>query len=432
MVCKRILWLGLFVFNLQGVTFGQVIYKDTIVVLLKQSDSLFLAKNLSLMAEKFNVEATRALILQSKLWDNPNITVNQNVVNSAYSQNGGRKWLDWTNNGETSAQIQQLFLLAGKRNKRISLARLTATREEQNYFDMFRTLKYSLRSGFYDIYYTQQIIKVYDKEIYALDKIIKVFESQLDKGYASKKDVLRLKSSLFSLESERNGFITQLFGNLADFNVLMHTSGVYYLPLPDTVFLSGFSTDSLRLAQIVDTALVSRYDLKMDQTDLDLNQYNLAYQKAMTVPDLNLIGGWDRNGSFIHNYNYLGFQIDLPFFNRNQGNIQSAKATVESSKLKLLGTEDQVRADVIQAFATLIEDQQLFLRFDKKFAVELERLNDEVVKNYEKRNISLLEFVDFYDAYKSNMVQLNTLLNNRANALENLNFSTGKEIIQYP
>jgi cobalt-zinc-cadmium efflux system outer membrane protein len=430
MFFRRILSVFFIAFTISQFFYGQVSYIDTLRISLQKADSLFLANNLILIAEQYNVEASKALVLQSRLWDNPNVVVNQNLINTEYRTNGGRKWLDWTDKGETNAQIQQLFLLAGKRNKRVSMAELTAAREEENYFDLLRTLKYSLRSGFYNLYYTQATIRIYDQEIKTLSKIIQAYESQLENGFASKKDVLRLKATLFSLENEKNGFTTQLINNLADFNVLMHTTGIYYAPMPDTALLSHISTDSLNLRRIIDTALVNRYDLKMAKADLNIDQFNLNYQKALAVPDLTVIGGWDRNGSYIHDYNYLGLQVDLPFFNRNQGNIRSARYNVESSRMKLQNTEDQVREDVIQAYSILMQNQRLYTQFDKKLSENLESLNQEVIKNYEKRNISLLEFLDFFDAYKEEMIQLNTLLNNRANSIENLNFSVGKEVIR--
>ncbi|MDB5153563.1 MAG: TolC family protein, partial [Mucilaginibacter sp.] len=46
-------------------------------------------------------------------------------------------------------------------------------------------------------------------------------------------------------------------------------------------------------------------------------------------------------------------------------------------------------------------------------------------KNYEKRNISMLEFLDFYDSYKTNTIQLNNLQLNRVISLEQLNYATG-------
>jgi len=52
-----------------------------------------------------------------------------------------------------------------------------------------------------------------------------------------------------------------------------------------------------------------------------------------------------------------------------------------------------------------------------------------MLKNFEKRNISLIEFLDYYDAYKTNAIQLNTLMYNRINSFENINFAVGKDIM---
>ena len=210
----------------------------------------------------------------------------------------------------------------------------------------------------------------------------------------------------------------------------MHSSAVYYVPQIDSQAIAKMTTDSLKLQPLIDSAFVCRFDLKMAQADYKSSQVNLSYQKALAVPDLTLIAGWDRNGGYFKNYNFVGLQMDLPFFNRNQGNIKSARFNVESSKLKLQSAEDQVKSDVLQAYSTLLETNKLYKKFDAKFVTDLETLNQEIIKNYEKRNISLLEFLDFYDAYKENMVQLNTLQNNRINSFENLNYSVGKEIVK--
>ncbi|MCX6221215.1 MAG: TolC family protein [Bacteroidia bacterium] len=409
--------------------FSQESFKDTLKISLQQADSIFIANNLSLLAEKCNVNAAKAQIIQAKLFTNPTVSINQNVYNAEYKTNGGKEWFGMTDKGETSAQLQKLFRLAGKRNKQIQISSLTADREEQNYFDLLRTLKYSLRSGFYNIYILDQILKLYDKEIYSLNKLIDVFQTQYEKGYISKKELLRLKSALFSLENEKLGYSTQLIGNLGDFNVLMHTSNINYVPLVNEASLGKDSLDSLKLQVLIDTALVYRQDLKMARSDLKINEYNLAYQKAVAIPDLTLSGGWDRNGSFIHNYNFIGVQIDLPFFNRNQGNIKSAAFNLDGSKYKLQSMEDQMRTDVIGAFATARQNNQLFHKFDQNFMKDLDELNREMLKNYEKKNISLIEFLDYYDAYKENCVQFNNLLYNRINSFENINYSVGKDVI---
>ncbi len=429
MVLKQKLFLCLLIFALNvSNSFGQQVTMDTTKLTRTGADSLFLTRNLLLLSEKFNIDASRALIIQSRLWDNPTLNLNQNIYNPETATTGGRKWFDMSDKGETNAQIQQLIVIAGKRNKRINLAELAARKEEQSYFDLMRTLKYSMRSGFYNIYYQLQIIKVYDKEISSIARIITVFETQLEKGYTSKMEVLRLKSNLFSLENEKLNYISQLNSSEADFNMIMHTSGVVYVPIVTDV-VSFKSPDSVKLQVLIDSAYNNRYDLKMTQTDYDISKLNLAYQKSLAVPDITLAAGWDRNGSFVHNYNYVGLQVDLPFFNRNQGNIKSARFTQEGNKYKLQNYDNQVRTDVIQSFSTLTATEKMFDMFNIGFINDLEKLIDEITRNYEKRNISLIEFLDYYNAYKENAVQLNNLLYHRSDAYENLNFNVGKDIM---
>lgn len=421
---SKIQWFLCFVLMLAGSgNYGKESQKVAIPIRLAQADSMFLARNLLLLAGKFNVEATRAQVIQAKLFNNITFTLSQNVYDPQT-----KEWFDVSDAGETAASFQKLFLLAGKRNKRIKIADLSYLKEEQHYFDLIRTLKFTLRSDFYNIYYLKRILNVYDKEISSLAGMVGVFEMQSAKGFVSQKEVLRLKSSLFSLESEKNGYVTQLIANLSDFNLLLHTPDIDYLPQPDSLSLSSAPLQSTKLQSLIDTAAQYRYDLLMANSDMNLSQANLKFQKAQAVPDLTLTAGWDRNGSFVHNYNYIGMQIDLPFFNRNQGNIKSAELNVESSKVMLQSAKDRVRSDVIQAFATALATDKLYHRFDEKFVRQLEVLNEEMKINYEKRNISTLEFLDFYDAYKNNIIQLNTLQNARANAMENLNFSVGRDI----
>ena len=408
---------------------GQEVFNDTLKLSLRQADSVFIMQNLALLSEKCNINSVKAQIIQARLFNNITIEATQNVINTEYQTNGGRKWFDMTDKGESSAQLQKLFRLAGKRNKQIQLAELTASREEQVYFDLLRTLKYSLRSDFYNLYYLRRIIRVYDKEIGSMHKLIDGYQSQFEKGFVSKKELLRLKSALFSLENEKIGFTSQIISAQNDFNVMMHTSNIFYAPQFDENSLLKFSPENLKLQVLIDTAFVHRYDLKMAQSDLNINRANLAYQKSLAVPDLTLSAGWDKNGSFVHNYNYIGMQIDLPFFNRNQGNIKSAQFNIESSQYKVQGAQDIVKSDVLGAYANALETNKLYNKFDNSFIADLDDLNQEMLKNYEKKNISLIEFLDYYDAYKVNAVQLNTLLYNRINALENLSYTVGKEII---
>jgi cobalt-zinc-cadmium efflux system outer membrane protein len=411
--------------------FSDSLPSDTEHLTLHDAEARFLKENVQLLAQKCNVDAARAQVLQNRLWDNPTVSVNQSVYNTESDKNGASKWLPVSDNGETSVQAQQLITIAGKRNKRISMAEYTAQKTEYLFFDLLRTLKYQLRSDFFKLVFTQEILKVYTLEIESISKLIATFKEQYNKGYVSKKELLRLKASLFSLESEKLALDNQLVDTRADFLLLLHEKSVCPVAVANVNAFNSTRLSILPLTCLIDTALLYRSDCNAAMADVRFNKVNLDYQKSLAIPDLQIVAGWDKNGSYVHNYNYLGVQMDVPFFNRNQGNIKSAEAAYQASQYNYQSARDQVTSDVAGAYAKAMQTEELYGKFDAGFSADFASLREEVLKNYEKRNISLIEFLDFYDAYKQNVVQFNTLQNNRANAFEGVNYSVGTNIISW-
>ena len=401
---------------------------DTLEITIKQSDSLFINQNLYLLAEKCNIDAARAQIIQVKMWDNPNISIEQNAFNFQT-----KRAFDFTNTGETSVEFQQLFLMAGKRNKRIAMEEINTKKAEYTFYELLRTLKYELHTTFFETYYLNKSLAVYEKEIASVSKIIEIYNQQLVVGNVSLKETTRLKAFLFSLESEKNDILNKLAENQADLSMLLHSGIAVVKPMVEEPDLQKLTIDKYALQSLIDTASNNRFDLKTQEANVDFALKNLSYQKALAIPDLSFGGTiWDRDGGYTPNYNSVTIQIDIPIFNRNQGNIQTAKALAEGSKYQFDGFKEKVRSEVIQSYTKLLESEHLFKKSsNEKFYLDYEKLTAEMVKNFEARNVSMLEFLDFYDSYKDFVLQYNMLENNRLNAIEELNYSVGKNIINY-
>ena len=423
---RSIISLSLLLIGFYNITWAQGSFTpDTLRLTLAEAEKMFLAGNLSLLAEKCNVDAARAQIIQAKLYNNPNISIEQGVYDP-----GTKKVFDMGYSGNTGYTLQQLFYLAGKRNKRIRLEQINTQRQEYLFYDLLRTLKFQLRSDFNTIYYKQQTFRVYDKEISSLKKLISVFEEQNRKGFISDKELTRLQASLFSLENEKSEISNSIAEMNNDFSILLQMPGVYFVTIMETAS-TPVNIDSFKVQALVDTAMENRFDLKAADQYYRWNEANLAYQKALAVPDLTLQTDYSKQGSYVRNYNAVTLAIDLPFFNQNQGNIKAAKFQADNSKYILQSAADNVKGDVMQAYTKIIQNEQLYHSFDSHFYGNFEKLMEEMTRNYENKNISLLEFLDFYEAYKDNQVQLNAFLNNRLNTFEELNFSVGENIINY-
>ncbi|PWV55822.1 TolC family protein [Chitinophaga sp. S165] len=399
--------------------------QDTLHLTIQDAEKQFLDRNLQLLAEKYNVSIAKAQIIQARLYNNPNLTLSGNIYNP-----DRKKFFDISNQtGQYEVGIQQLISLAGKRNKQVQLARTNADMAENAFFDLLRTLRFTLRSNFYQAYYLQSSMNAYGEQIATLEKMDAAYKDLQQKGLVTLKDAVRLRSLLYSLRAERTNMQNQLNDQEAELQLLLQNNHTWFVPdMPDNAVEGIPEIRQTSLASLVDSAYVNRQDLLLAQNSLQYNQQNYSLQKAMAVPDLTLGANFDKRGSFVNNATFLNMGIDLPFFNRNQGNIKAAKFSIDQTKLLVQQQTQAVENEVQTAYVKAVNTDKMLESVDPAFRGQFEQLLRSITDNFMKKNISLLELTDFYDSYKENILQLNQLQNARMQAIETLNFAIGKTL----
>jgi cobalt-zinc-cadmium efflux system outer membrane protein len=408
---------------------GQLHPKDTLRLTLPQAEKMFVDSNLQLLAQRYNIEVQRALILQAKLWPNPNLSIDQGPIIPIYDPNSQYPHSNFFYKNELAGSLSQLILLAGKRNKQIKLAEANTVLAERQFFDLLRTLKYTIRSDFFNIYYLQESAKVYNAEIKALQKVVAAYMQQQGKGYIAEKEVVRIRAQLYSFQSEYVTLINQIKGLESELRLTVQAKpNIYIDPVPDSASLDALNPLKYPITTLLDSAYNNRTDLQIARSNTDINRLNLSYQKALAVPDLSLSLSYDKQGSYANNFTSLGVSFDLPLLNRNQGNIKSARFAIDNTVALQKSVEATVAENITNALEIVFTQDSLYQTIDKKFSGDFERLADAELANYEKRNIGLLEFLDFYDAFKQNVLQLNSILYNRVQAFEDLNFFTATNL----
>lgn len=396
-------------------------HQDTLRVTMPEAEKMFLDSNLQLLAQRYNIDANEALVIQARLWPNPNFSVGHTLYSGQL-----RQFFPTGSNDETTLQLDQEILLAGKRNKQIKLAQANVELTKYQFFDLLRTLKYTLRTDLFQIYYLQQSAKVYDAEIKALSQIVDAFAREEGKGYIAEKEVVRIRAQLYSFQAEYSGLINQINDAESELRLVLQAKPNFFIaPVVDSMALNKLDPAQYALSTLVDSAYHNRTDLSIARTNTRINQLNYNYQKALAVPDLTLSLGYDEAGSFLYGYYGIGASIDLPVFNRNQGNIKNAKALISNTEATQRYTQATVEENVANSLVKAFAQERMFRSIDPKFSADFERLAGEVLKNYEKRNLSILDFLDFYDSYKQNAVQMNTIQFNRVSAFEDINYYTG-------
>jgi len=398
---------------------------DTLNLKLDSVENIFLRKNLVLLAQRYNIDAQKALVVQAKLFPNPNLSFGTTLY-----QTSTKQFFPVGKNGELSVGLSQVIMLAGKHNKQVKIAQTNASLSEYQFYDLLRTLKHTLRTDFFNIHFLLQSANVYDSEIAALQRVTDAFAQQSGKGYISEKEVLRIKAQLYSVQNEYNDLKMQINDVQSEMRLLLQTKNVYVIPNVDNAALENLNPQKYPLAAVIDSAYATRPDLKIAKLNTDLSTQNYSLQKALAVPDLTIQLGYDQQGSYINNLTTLGFGIDLPFLNRNQGNIKSAKAQIKFNQANFEATRASVDEQIYSTLGKVIESDKLLKSRDAGFEKDFSKLLGEVLKNYQVRNIGLLEFLDFYDSYKQNTLQINSIKFNRISAFEDLNFYTGIDYLK--
>jgi len=400
---------------------------DTLTIALPDAEKIFFERNLTLLAGKYNIDANKALIDQAKLWDNPFLITDQNIyADGKWFAHG--KDVNGNPEGQFFVQIQQLIKTAGKRGKLIQLATTNTRLAELQFNDLLRNLKYQLRSDYYTITQLLNNHKVYAREAVELQRLVAGMQQQLQAGNIAQKDFIRVQALLLSMQQDMLTNDRQL----QDVQTEMRT----LLQMTDITFIQPVTTDSVSalpsfvVDTLVNTARVYNSAYLIQQQQLLYQQQNLSYQKALRSPDLTVGPEYDHNSNYAPNYVGLTISLPLPVFNRNQGNIKSAEYSVKQQETVIQQSETVLNNSVKNAYQKLLLTYQQSSAAPAGFYQRYDQLISNVVESYRARQLSLLEFIDLFEAYRDTQTRLQQQLLNLRLAKEELNFETGTDVVK--
>lgn len=394
---------------------------DTLKLSLRQADSVFVNANYYLLASAMNVEAERAQIIQASLFPNPVIT---GEVNAYDPQN--REILHAGRTGQKSFQLEQLVLIGGKRRSEIEIAKTNVSIAELELRNLTRELKFKLHTELIQISQQQALLNKYNSQLALLDTILTAYEAPVKKGFIPLKDYVRLKGVYLNLNNDRAELLQQFYEAQAIVQTLLLTD------LPVKLNFSDREIESyIKVRDIEDLklqALENHPELLILQQNRVLATQYLQYQKRLAIPDVNVFTSYDqRGGAFLNQVN-TGISVPLPTWNRNQGNIKTARFRIRESEYALQAKQQEGLSAVQNNFAlytqTVTEYQKASRLYNSDFEVTVKGM----IYNFQKRNVSLIEFVDFFESYNQVLAELARMKTQLVTSAELLNLSIGKDV----
>ncbi|MDP1971989.1 MAG: TolC family protein [Sediminibacterium sp.] len=412
----RLLGLLFLLFSIKGTS--------QISLELNDCERLFQKNNLQLLSEQYNIKASKAAVIQAKIWEQPYLSGELNLYNP------NRKQLfDIGNKGQKVLALQQLIYLGGKKKAEIEFAQSNLALAEIQYEELLRNLSYQLKTSFYEVYFGQLKIRQLEKQITLLDELIKAYTVQANKGNVSLKEVVRLESLALSLRNEINNIQKNLFTYQENLQILTNTNeNIIAITNEEKLNEQLLVPSIFTLSQLQDKALEKNPNYLKAVKQKEQNEINVKWQKVLAKPDLTIGASYDQNGGAFNNQANLTFGINLPFKNKNRGNIKIAESLASQSLVNIDLIKTSLSAQLTVAHNNLIY-QQIQLTKSIQSTRNFENVYVGIIENFQKRNISLIEFTDFIESYNQSILYIDEIKKQIILSKETINYISNEKIL---
>ncbi len=396
----------------------------------EEAETMFLQNNLLLISEKLHIESQKAEVIQAKLWPNPEFLISEiNLWKTASVEPSPPFFGNVGRNQQVAFELNQLVRTAGKRKKLIALEEVDVSKAEQYFEDLLRVLKLELRNQLTELQYVQQSVKVHQNLIENISILTNAYQNQLNKGNISKAEYIRLKAQELEINKEILELTRQSNKIQKVLKLLLRVNPAVVIEITGDGFVKDPKPyQSVFIEQIAEHAKENRPDYKLVLLEEDYSNKLLAYEKAQRVPDLKFGMNYDRNGSTMLDFVGVGVSFDLPFFNRNKGGIKKAQISIENAKVLKEQTVLSIENEIFLSYKSLQQAIDFLNKIDTDYEADLDLLLENYTKNFTSRNVSMLEYFDFMDAYLNNkriILEARKEVNEKA---EELNYSLGKDL----
>jgi cobalt-zinc-cadmium efflux system outer membrane protein len=390
----------------------------TIYLSTAQAEDLFLRHNLELIAERLEIDLAEAEIMQARLWPNPTLMIEEAEVFSSTPRMSDRQF---------AIGIEQVITTGGKRRKLVEMEHVTREIAAQHFEDLLRSLKVELRNACAEMLFLQEFRKVLERQQASLDALIANYRNQVAQGNVSRSELFRLQAELLDIRAEINELQREMNEQQRELKILLNipTLALIVLTPTDT---GTISPEELSHGSLFDLAEASRPDLKEAMLQREFFERSLRYERAQRIPDLAISAMFDRAGGVKDDYVGFGVSMDLPVFDRNQGNIRAAQVSIRQSQALIEHKRLEVRSEVSHA----MQNYTLAYNFNRQiaddFLSEIDGMLESYIRNFTNRNIGIVEFLDFFEAYKESRRTILEAQKDVKISFEELQYAVGTEI----
>lgn len=317
--------------------------------------------------------------------------------------------------------VGYLFERGKKRQHRLQAAKDQTAVTRSQVADNERQLIFNVSQQFIAVLLAQSTLDFAEQNLDSFKQTLDISESRRKAGDMSESDLLKIKLQLLQFQTDLSSAKLAKVQALAGLRQFLGFESV-----PDNYDVEGelaYQAVHVGLDDLKALALRSRPDLQAAQLGVTSARSQESLAEANGKRDLNGTFSYTHTAGI--NTGAFFFNIDLPIFDRNQGEIARTRYAI--TQLQELASEasQQVLTDVVDAYEALQSNDQIIQLYRGGYVDQAKESRDITEYAYKRGAASLLDFLDAERTYRANQVAYRQALASYMTALEQLRQATG-------
>jgi cobalt-zinc-cadmium efflux system outer membrane protein len=388
-------------------------------ITLDEAIRLALQHNHALLAARTTILQNQAQEITANLRPNPTLSWDTQFIPLFQPNNFTADYFE--NQAQFDLGIGYLFERGRKRQHRLQAAKDQTAVTRAQVTDNERQLTFNVSQQFVNVLLAQSTLDLAQQNYDSFQKTLEISESRFKAGDMSEGDLLKIKLQLLQFQSD---VLTAGLSKVQALSALRQQVG--FESVPDRFDVEGeldYQPVHAGLDDLKALALRSRPDLQAAHLGVTAAQSQESLAEANGKRDLNVTFDYTHTAGV--NSGAFFFNIDLPIFDRNQGEIARTRYAITQFQELQTEAAQQVITDVVDAYEALHSNDQIIQLYRGGYVDQAQKSRDITEYAYKKGAASLLDFLDSERTYRANQLAYRQALASYMTALEQMRQAVG-------
>jgi cobalt-zinc-cadmium efflux system outer membrane protein len=359
-----------------------------VTVSLDDAIQMALQHNHSLQAARTTIQQNEAQETTANLRPNPVILGDSQFFPIFQPSQFSADYID--NTAQFDLGVSYLFERGKKRQHRLLAAKDQTAVTRSQVADNERSLTFNVASQFINVELAESTLELAMEDLKSFQNTVGIGEVRYKAGDIGENDLLKLKLQKLQFETDVSAARLARVQGLSDLRQLLGYESI----VPDYDVAGSFDFHPVpgNLEDFQSKALLTRPDLQAARLAVTAADSQRELQKAIAKKDVTGQLSYTHLGD-TNDVSLFG-QIQMPIFDRNQGEIARTGFAITQAQEQEKLANGQVLTDVRDAFESLRSNDQIVGLYRSGYLNEAQESRDISEFAYKHGAASLLDFLD--------------------------------------